>query len=148
MMDLTVTPLPSIGEVVSGRDAAGRELRISGHPERDRVVLSIWDHGRCLATVRLARADVPEVTRALVATLTAIPQPAEVERATPARVHRLHPVAADGRQAAAGPPGGAAGSAGRSTRSAGRAVRARIDGVSDWIAVLASSGLRGRRRRR
>jgi hypothetical protein len=68
-MALNVTPLPAIGDVVAGRDVAGRELRISGHPEFDRVVLSIWQSGHCLATVRLARADVPEVTRALVAGL-------------------------------------------------------------------------------
>lgn len=71
-MALNVTPLPAIGDVVAGRDVAGRELRISGHPESDRVVLSIWQSGHCLATVRLARADVPEVTRALVAGLVPI----------------------------------------------------------------------------
>jgi hypothetical protein len=68
-MTRTVTPLPSIGDVIVGRDVAGRELRISGHPESDRLVLSIWQTGHCLATVRLARADVPDVTRALVAAL-------------------------------------------------------------------------------
>ena len=72
-MAQTVTPLPSIGEVFAGQDAAGRELRISGHPNSDRVVLSIWQSGRCLATVRLARADVPDVTRALVAGLVPLP---------------------------------------------------------------------------
>jgi hypothetical protein len=72
-MALNVTPLPAIGDVVAGRDVAGRELRISGHPESDRVVLSIWQSGHCLATVRLARADVPEVTRALVAGLVPVP---------------------------------------------------------------------------
>ena len=72
-MALNVTPLPAIGDVVAGRDVAGRELRISGHPESDRVVLSIWQSGHCLATVRLARADVPEVTRALVAGLVPAP---------------------------------------------------------------------------
>src|SRR5690349_10266589 len=86
-MNPIVTPLPSIGDVVTGRDVAGRELRISGHPESDRVVLSIWQDGRCQATVRLARADVPEVTRALVATLVAEMPP---ER-PPAPVHPLRP---------------------------------------------------------
>lgn len=74
-MAQTVTPLPSIGDVVPGQDVAGRELRISGHPDADRVVLSIWQSGRCLATVRLARADIPEVTRALVAGLVPVPAP-------------------------------------------------------------------------
>lgn len=73
-MALNVTPLPAIGDVVAGRDVAGRELRISGHPESDRVVMSIWQSGHCLATVRLARSDVPEVTRALVAGLVPVPE--------------------------------------------------------------------------
>jgi hypothetical protein len=80
-MALNVTPLPAIGDVVAGRDVAGRELRISGHPESDRVVLSIWQSGHCLATVRLARADVPEVTRALVAGLVPVPAANHHDRA-------------------------------------------------------------------
>src|SRR3954470_20555036 len=71
----TVTPLPMIGDVVRGRDVVGRELRISGHPDSDRVVLSIWQDGRCQATVRLSRADIPGVTKALVAGLVPVPQP-------------------------------------------------------------------------
>jgi len=89
-MAQSVTPLPAIGDVFSGQDAAGRELRISGHPESDRLVLSIWQSGHCLATVRLARADVPEVTRALVAAL--VPAPGPVSVPGPAgTVHELHP---------------------------------------------------------
>jgi len=90
-MAQTVTPLPSIGDVVPGRDVAGRELRISGHPESDRVVLSIWQDGRCQATVRLARADVPEVTRALVAGLVPVPRPPDADPGRSGTVHRLHP---------------------------------------------------------
>lgn len=97
-MAQTVTPLPSIGDVVPGRDVAGRELRISGHPESDRVVLSIWQDGRCQATVRLARADVPEVTRALVAGLVPLPPTAPPEPTgddttpnRPGTVHQLRP---------------------------------------------------------
>jgi hypothetical protein len=94
-MGQTVTPLPSIGDVISGRDVPGRELRISGHPESDRVVLSIWQDGRCQATVRLARSDVPEVTRALVAGLVPLPAIAEPDGRRPNRgrtgtVHELH----------------------------------------------------------
>jgi hypothetical protein len=106
-MAQTVTPLPSIGDVVPGRDVAGRELRISGHPESDRVVLSIWQDGRCQATVRLARADVPEVTRALVAGLVPVPQQ-QAPEANPGRsgtVHQLHREAEPGEivEAGAGP---------------------------------------------
>jgi hypothetical protein len=53
-----VTPVPRIGDVVVGRDAVGRVLRISWHPMNDRLVLSIWQDDGCLATVRLAGRDV------------------------------------------------------------------------------------------
>jgi hypothetical protein len=64
--EVFVAPVPSRGDIIVGRDAAGRVLRVSGHPELDRVVLSIWQDGRCLATVRLASRDVPDLVRSLV----------------------------------------------------------------------------------
>jgi hypothetical protein len=81
-----VTPLPAIGDVIAGRDVAGRALRISGHPESDRLIVSIWQDGHCQATVRLAPDDIPEVTRALIASL--VPPPGR-EYARPATVHQL-----------------------------------------------------------
>lgn len=48
-----------------GRDARGRVLRIGSHPEQNRVVLSIWQDDACLATVRLAGADLAEALRSL-----------------------------------------------------------------------------------
>lgn len=60
-----VNPLPAHGDVVVGRDAVGRVLRVSGHPDLDRVVLSIWQEGRCLGTVKLSREDVPGLVRVL-----------------------------------------------------------------------------------
>lgn len=65
---MTVSPLPQHGDVVVGRDAAGRTLRVSGHPESGRVVLSIWQDTVCRATVRLAPEDVPEVLAMLART--------------------------------------------------------------------------------
>lgn len=56
---MTISPLPSHGDVIVGRDVAGRTLRISGHPRSGRVVLSIWQDGVCRATLRLAPEDVP-----------------------------------------------------------------------------------------
>ncbi len=64
-----VTPLPRRGGVLSGRDAAARMLRVSYHAEVARVVVSIWDHDVCMATLRLAPEDVPELVRALTAAL-------------------------------------------------------------------------------
>ena len=72
---VTVTPAPALGEVIIGRDATGRVLRISSHPEVDRVVLSVWQGARCVATVRLAAEDIPALVRALQATLAEDPQP-------------------------------------------------------------------------
>jgi len=66
---MSVTPAPRRGTVLVGRDVAGRALRVSAHPEHGRVVLSIWQESRCLATVRLAEADVPELVRALTESL-------------------------------------------------------------------------------
>lgn len=53
-----VTPVPRLGDVVVGRDGVGRVLRVSAHPSSGRVVLSIWQDGACMGTVRLAREDV------------------------------------------------------------------------------------------
>jgi hypothetical protein len=62
---VTVSPLPRHGDVVVGRDAAGRTLRISGHPEAGRVVLSIWQDQVCRATMRLLPEDVPALVEML-----------------------------------------------------------------------------------
>jgi hypothetical protein len=62
---VTVSPLPRHGDVVVGRDVAGRTLRVSGHPASGRVVLSIWQDGVCRATVRLLPEDVPAVVEML-----------------------------------------------------------------------------------
>jgi hypothetical protein len=62
-----VAPVPSQGDIFVGRDAVGRVLRVSAHPEFDRVVLSIWQEGSCMGTVRLASDDVPDLVRTLTA---------------------------------------------------------------------------------
>lgn len=66
---MTVSPIPRRGTALVGRDVAGRSLRVSSHPEAGRVVLSIWQDSSCVATVRLAESDVPELVRALAAGL-------------------------------------------------------------------------------
>lgn len=66
---MSVTPAPHRGTVLVGRDVAGRALRVSSHPEHGRVVLSIWQDDRCLATVRLLEDDVPDLVRVLTASL-------------------------------------------------------------------------------
>ena len=81
----TVTPLPVHGDVIVGRDAAGKILRVSTHPELDRVVLSIWDGARCVATLRLASGDVPELVRVLVGSLVDARPPGPVAVPAPGR---------------------------------------------------------------
>ena len=71
---MTVSPLPRLGDVVLGRDVAGRTLRISGHPASGRVVLSIWQDSVCKATVRLAPEDVPHVVEMLTRTAITAPE--------------------------------------------------------------------------
>ena len=66
---MSVTPAPHRGTVLLGRDVAGRALRVSSHPEHGRVVLSIWQDDRCLATIRLLEDDVPDLVRVLTASL-------------------------------------------------------------------------------
>jgi hypothetical protein len=62
---MAVSPAPTRGAVVVGRDRRGRALRISSHPEHARVVLSLWDGDVCIGTLRLAPEDVDDVVRAL-----------------------------------------------------------------------------------
>ena len=66
---VTVSPLPTRGSTLVGRDRAGRRLRVSSHPDAGRVVLSIWQDDICRATLRLAEEDVPELVRMLTSTL-------------------------------------------------------------------------------
>ena len=71
-----VTPAPRIGDVVVGRDAVGRVLRVSAHPGSDRVVLSIWQESLCMATLRLAGDDVTRLVEVLTDATEAIAVPA------------------------------------------------------------------------
>jgi hypothetical protein len=82
---VTISPLPRHGDVVVGRDAAGRTLRISGHPEAGRVVLSVWQDNVCRATIRLLPEDVPSLVEML--------SRSAVETAAPPheRPRHLHP---------------------------------------------------------
>lgn len=66
---MAISPLPARGAVLQGRDAAGRFLRVSAHPSAGRVVLSIWQDGTCVATVRLDENDIPELVKVLAAGL-------------------------------------------------------------------------------
>lgn len=64
-----MSPLPRDGATLTGRDRSGRTLRIARHAGTERVVLSVWQDGTCLATVRLAPEDVADLVGELARTL-------------------------------------------------------------------------------
>ena len=62
-----VLPLPHRGETFLDPRGEGRSIRVSGHRGAATVVLSIWQHGECRATFRLAGSEVDGFVRALLA---------------------------------------------------------------------------------
>jgi hypothetical protein len=50
-------------------DERGAGLRVSWHPERDLVVLSVWQGDRCVGTFRMPVRDIPRLSGLLAAAL-------------------------------------------------------------------------------
>jgi hypothetical protein len=50
-------------------DERGAALRVTWHPERDLVVLSVWHDDRCVGSFRLPVRDVPRLSGLLAAAL-------------------------------------------------------------------------------
>jgi hypothetical protein len=50
-------------------DERGAGLRVTWHPERDLVVLSVWHDERCVGTFRMPVQDVPRLSALLAAAL-------------------------------------------------------------------------------
>ena len=50
-------------------DERGAGLRVSWHPERDLVVLSVWQDDSCAGTFRMSVQDVPRLSGLLAAAL-------------------------------------------------------------------------------
>ena len=50
-------------------DERGAGLCVTWHPERDLVVLSVWQNDRCVGTFRLSVQDVPRLSGLLAAAL-------------------------------------------------------------------------------
>jgi hypothetical protein len=50
-------------------DERGTGLRVSWHPERDLVVLSVWQDDRCVRTFRMPARDIPRLSGLLAAAL-------------------------------------------------------------------------------
>jgi hypothetical protein len=66
-------------------DERGAGLRVSWHPERDLVVLSVWQGDRCVGTFRMPVQDVPRLSGLLAAALGDWVDQADAGRAEPAR---------------------------------------------------------------
>jgi hypothetical protein len=50
-------------------DERGAALRVTWHPERNLVVLSVWQGDRCVGTFRMPVQDVPRLSGVLAAAL-------------------------------------------------------------------------------
>jgi hypothetical protein len=50
-------------------DERGAGLRVTWHPERDQVVLSVWQGDSCVGTFRMWVQDVPRLSGLLAAAL-------------------------------------------------------------------------------
>jgi hypothetical protein len=50
-------------------DERGTGLRVTWHPERDLVVLSVWQGDHCIGTFRMLVQDVPRLSGLLAAAL-------------------------------------------------------------------------------
>jgi hypothetical protein len=50
-------------------DERGAALRVTWHPERDLVVLSVWHDDRCVGSFRMPVQDVPRLSGLLAAAL-------------------------------------------------------------------------------
>jgi hypothetical protein len=50
-------------------DERGAGLRVTWHPERDLVVLSVWQDDSCVGTFRMSVEDVPRLSGLLAAAL-------------------------------------------------------------------------------
>ncbi|MEV0157127.1 hypothetical protein AB0H57_25840 [Micromonospora sp. NPDC050686] len=61
-----VLPIPDFGDLFTDLRGEDRTMRVSYHPERGAVVLSLWTLGSCRASFRLAVDDLPRL-RALLA---------------------------------------------------------------------------------
>jgi hypothetical protein len=63
------TRLPVRGEALLDARGDTRALQASWHPEAGVVVLSLWRHGTCVGTFRLAVEDAPALIRLLAGAL-------------------------------------------------------------------------------
>ncbi|MGK5740454.1 hypothetical protein [Micromonospora sp. URMC 103] len=56
-----VLPMPSLGDLFADTRGEDRTMRVSYHPEREAVVLSLWSGGVCRGSFRMPTGDVPRL---------------------------------------------------------------------------------------
>ncbi|MGK5444470.1 hypothetical protein ACSNN7_21980 [Micromonospora sp. URMC 105] len=69
-----VLPMPGFGDLFTDLRGDERTMRVSYHPERGAVVLSLWSGAVCRGSFRLATDEVSRL-RALLAAIDADPAP-------------------------------------------------------------------------
>ncbi|MEV0810474.1 hypothetical protein [Micromonospora sp. NPDC050200] len=69
-----VLPMPGFGDLFTDTRGDERTMRVSYHPEREAVVLSLWSGSVCRGSFRLAADDVGRL-RALLDAIEAAPAP-------------------------------------------------------------------------
>jgi hypothetical protein len=70
-------------------DERGTGLRVTWHPERDLVVLSVWQGDGCVGTFRLPVQDIPRLSGLLAAALGDwVDQTADPDASAPRRRRR------------------------------------------------------------
>ncbi|MFC3502532.1 hypothetical protein ACFOOK_16355 [Micromonospora krabiensis] len=68
-----VLPIPSFGDLFADVRGEDRMMRVSYHPDRGAVVLSLWSGPVCRGSFRLATGDVPRLLALLTETTGAAP---------------------------------------------------------------------------
>ncbi|WP_420116600.1 hypothetical protein [Micromonospora sp.] len=77
-----VLPMPSFGDLFTDTRGDDRTMRVSYHPERAAVVLSLWSGTTCRGSFRMALDDVSRL-RAVLAEIEASSTPTTVLPAVP-----------------------------------------------------------------
>ena len=75
--------MPSFGDLFTDLRGGDRTMRVSWHPERGAVVLSLWSGTVCRGSFRLAAADVPKLLSLLTDVTAAIDTAAEPAGSAP-----------------------------------------------------------------
>lgn len=72
-----VLPLPSVGDLFADIRGDDRTMRVSWHPERGAVVLSLWAGAVCRGSFRMSTEDVPRLLSLLAGIAEAVPPAAQ-----------------------------------------------------------------------